>query len=85
MGETNRGSKTSALKAVPSVFGVGCGLGGVHHGVGELLQGNVAPEGLMFFSWTRGPIASNLGGEPAMNVIPDLLVTGIARDIRICV
>jgi hypothetical protein len=27
-------------------------------------------------SWTEGSIATNMGGEPAMTVIPNLLVTG---------
>jgi hypothetical protein len=77
MRETKRGSHPSALKAVASVFGVGCGLGGIHHGIGEIVQGNVAPEGVVFFSWTQGPIATNMGGEPAMTLIPNLLATGI--------
>jgi hypothetical protein len=62
---------------VAAVFGVGCGLGGIHHGIGELLQGNAAPAGVVFFSWTREPVATNLGGEPAMTVIPNLRATGI--------
>jgi hypothetical protein len=51
-------------------------LGGLVHGVGETLQGNVAPGGVTFNSWTVGPIATNMGGEPAMSLVPNLLVTG---------
>jgi len=28
-------------------------------------------------SWTQGPIATNMGGEPGMTVVPNLLATGI--------
>ena len=53
------------------------GLGGMLHGPGEILQGNVAPGGIAFNSWTVEPIATNVGGEPAMSLIPNLLITGV--------
>lgn len=67
----------SAARAVASIFGVLSGLGGIIHGIGETLQGNIAPSGIAINSWTEGPIATNMGGEPAMTIIPNLLVTGI--------
>jgi hypothetical protein len=67
----------SAARIVASIFGVLAGLGGITHGVGETLQGNVAPDGIAIYSWTEGPIATNMGGEPAMTIVPNLLVTGI--------
>ncbi len=67
----------SAARLGASIFGILSGLGGLTHGVGETLQGNVAPEGLVMNSWTQGPIATNMGGEPAMTIIPNLLITGI--------
>lgn len=29
------------------------------------------------YSWTQGPIATNMGGEPGITIVPNLLVTGI--------
>lgn len=66
-----------AIRLVASTFGVLAGLGGLWHGIGEVLQGNVAPEGIVIDSWTEGPIASNMDGEPGMTIIPNLLITGI--------
>lgn len=71
-------SVNRATAAVASVFGVLSGLGGFQHGVGEILQGNVAPGGVVINSWVQGPIATNLGGEPGMTLIPNLLITGVA-------
>jgi hypothetical protein len=70
-------TKLGAARVVASIFGVLAGLGGITHGVGETLQGNVAPDGIVINSWTQGPIATNMGGEPAMTIVPNLLVTGI--------
>ena len=65
------------LKKIAKIFGSLIGIGGLQHGVGEVLQGNVAPKGLVINSWVDGPISWYMGGEPAMTVIPNLLVTGI--------
>ncbi|MBP1632246.1 MAG: hypothetical protein H6Q11_534 [Acidobacteria bacterium] len=59
-----------------SAFGIISGLGGITHGVGEALQGNVAPAGIVFDSWVEGPIAAHMGGEPGVTVVPNLLATG---------
>jgi hypothetical protein len=66
----------SAAKVVAVTFGFLGGLGGIVHGVGETLQGNVAPSGIFFNSWTQGPIATNMGGEPGITIVPSLLITG---------
>jgi len=68
---------SGAAKITASIFGVLAGLGGLTHGVGEVLQGSVRPDGIIINSWTQGPIATNMGGEPGMTVIPNLLATGI--------
>ena len=60
-----------------STFGVLAGLAGVEHGIGEVLQGNVAPDGVMILSWPGSEPWRIVGGEPAMTVVPNLLVTGI--------
>lgn len=66
----------SAIHIVASTFGVIVGLAGLEHGIGEILQGRVAPPGLMFPSWPHSEILAAMAGEPAMSVIPDLLLSG---------
>jgi hypothetical protein len=67
----------SASRAVASIWGFLAGFGALVHGIGEVNQGNVAPDGIIIFSWTTGPIATNMGGEPAMTLVPSLLFSGI--------
>ncbi len=75
----NRNSLTnmSAARATASLFGVLAGFGGAVHGIGEILQGNVAPNGLVVNSWTQGPIAAYMGGEPGLTIVPNLMATGV--------
>ena len=70
-------SNNSAARIIASTFGILSGLGGITHGIGEMLQGNVTPSGIVINSWAQGPIATNMGGEPAMTIIPNLLITGL--------
>jgi len=72
-----RFTQISAARLVASIFGILAGIGGIMHGPGEILQGNVAPGGIVFNSWTVEPIATNVGGEPAMSLIPNLLISGM--------
>lgn len=72
---------TSATRTVVSTFGLLAGLAGIEHGVGEILQGSVRPEGPVIESWPDSKAFAILGGEPALTVIPNLLVTGIAAVI----
>ncbi|HEX6329537.1 MAG TPA: hypothetical protein VFZ72_23440 [Jiangellaceae bacterium] len=67
----------SSLRILAAVCGGLAGVGGIVHGVGEVVQGRQAPGGMVFDSWAEGRIAENLGGEPAMSFIPNLLITGI--------
>jgi hypothetical protein len=62
------------LKIAAITIGVFAGLGGATHGPGEILLGNVAPSELVFKAW---PGLSALGGEPAMSVVPNFIVTGV--------
>lgn len=66
-----------AARLTASTFGVLSGLGGIRHGVGEIRQGNVKAEGIFIDSWTTGPLATSMDGEPGMTIIPNLLATGI--------
>ncbi len=68
---------TSATRIVVATFGVLVSLAGIEHGVGEILQGSVRPQGLAIQSWAHSQAFQILGGEPAMTVIPNLLVTGV--------
>jgi hypothetical protein len=77
MATKNIVTNNRAARLIASIFGVLAGLGGISHGIGEILQGNVAPSGTTFNSWTVGPIATNMGREPAMTIVPNLLFTGI--------
>ncbi len=73
----NREFTFGAARGTAGVFGVLAGLGGLTHGIGEVLQGNVRPDGIIIDSWTQGPIATNMGGEPGMTILPNLMVTGV--------
>ena len=67
----------NATKVTVSTFGALAGLMGIEHGFGEVLQGNIAPDGMMILSWPDSELFRILTGEPAMTIVPNLLVTGI--------
>ena len=67
----------SATKVTVSTFGAIMGVAGIEHGIGEVLQGNVAPEGVMIQSWPGSEFFRSVAGEPAMTIVPNLLVSGI--------
>src|SRR5512139_3633732 len=67
----------NATQATVSTFGTIMALAGIEHGIGEILQGNQAPAGIMFSSWPGAEFFRSVNGEPAMTIIPNLLVTGI--------
>jgi len=67
----------NATRVTVSTFGALAGLAGIEHGVGEVLQGNVAPDGVIILSWPESELFRILAGEPAMTIVPNLLVTGI--------
>ncbi len=60
-----------------STMGAFTGLMGVEHGIGEILQGNVAVEDTLILSWPDSPFFAILSGEPAMTILPGMLLTGI--------
>lgn len=67
----------NATRVLASTFGTIWALAGIEHGIGEVLQGSVAPSAVMFPSWPDSAFFRSLNGEPAMTVIPNLLITGI--------
>jgi hypothetical protein len=67
----------SAIRMIASTFGVIMSLAGLEHGVGEILQGSNPPPGILFESWPGSETFALMAGEPAMSVIPNLLVSGV--------
>ena len=67
----------NATRLYVSTFGAIMALAGIEHGIGEMLQGNVPPGGVMIQSWPESEFFLSLSGEPAMTVIPNLLTAGI--------
>lgn len=67
----------TATRITVSTFGALAGLAGIEHGIGEVLQGNRATDGVMILSWPDSELFEILTGEPAMTLVPNLLVTGI--------
>jgi hypothetical protein len=67
----------NATRVTVSSFGALAGLAGIEHGIGETLQGNLAPGGIMISSWPGSALFGILSGEPAMTVVPNPLVSGI--------
>ncbi len=60
-----------------STFGAIVGIAGLEHGTGEILQGNIVPNGFVIESWPDVKAYEILAGEPAMTIIPNLLLSGI--------
>ena len=71
----------NATQLFASTFGSVMALAGLEHGIGEILQGDTTPTGVMILSWPESAFFDSLGGEPAMTVIPNLLVTGILASL----
>jgi hypothetical protein len=67
----------NATRTLVSTLGAIMGLGGIEHGIGEVLQGNTVPCGLIFPSWPDSAFFRIVGGEPAMSIVPNFLITGI--------
>ena len=76
--------QVSACWPTAAAFGVLAGLGGITHGLGEVLQGSVPVEGIALDSWTTGPIAEHMGGEPGITVLPTALSAGLVTLVVAC-
>ena len=70
--------KGSVTIAVASILGIFAGVAGASHGPGEILQGNIAPSGIIIEAW---PALTLLAGVPAMTLIPSFSVSGIVAVI----
>lgn len=68
----------NSIKKVVSIIGVVFGVGGIGHGFFETLQGNKPTEGLMIHAIGEAQKMWVNGNEPALTIIPNYLVTGVA-------
>ncbi len=68
-----------ATRIVAATFGCLAGIAGLEHGIFEILQGNTRPAGFYFPSMGSPCNAAQIwhGCEPAMTILPTLLVAGI--------
>jgi hypothetical protein len=68
-----------ATRITASVLGVIAGGASIEHGVFEMLQGPIRPEGLMIASMGPPcvPEVTWNACEPAMTILPNLLITGM--------
>lgn len=67
----------NATRLLVSCFGAIVAFAGFEHGIGEILQGNVAPSGLFIRSWPNSALFEVVAGEPALTIVPNLLVSGV--------
>jgi hypothetical protein len=70
-------TNTSALRMVASSTGVVAGIGGIEHGILEMMQGNRVPSGRVVEAIGAAQRFWVHGTEPAFTLIPNFLVTGI--------
>jgi hypothetical protein len=70
-------TKARAMRVVISIFGILAGLAAIEHGIGEISQGSTRPAGLLIQSWPDIEAFAILAGEPALTVLPNLLLSGV--------
>jgi hypothetical protein len=68
-----------ATRIVAASLGIVAGIAGLEHGYFEILQGSTRPDGVMIVSMGPPCVPEEVWNacEPAMTVIPNLLVAGI--------
>jgi hypothetical protein len=69
--------KFGELRVTASAFGVYAGLLGIEHGFFETLQGNIAPRSVRIRAVNPWELPFPFGHEPAVTLVPNLLLTGI--------
>ncbi len=76
--DKNRSSTSNrATRTFASTLGVLVGLAGVEHGILEVLQGNVKPNGIMVDAIGPEQKLWELATETVLTIIPSMLVSGI--------
>lgn len=82
MKERSSWHNLNATRVIATTIGVFFGLfSGVNHGFFEILQGNKPTGGLYIAAIGEAQRFWPLGGEPALTLIPNFLITGIASII----
>ena len=68
-----------ATRVVAASFGVFAAIGSIEHGIFEIMQGDVAPAGVMINSMGPPCVPEEIWNacEPAMTILPSFLLTGI--------
>ncbi len=68
-----------ATRIVAATFGFLAGIAGLEHGVFEILQGNIQPPSFMFPSMGAPCVPAQVwhACEPAMTILPNLVLAGI--------
>ena len=69
--------KYSAIRVVASTFGILVGLAGIEHGIFEILQGNVKPDGILVDAIGPAQRFWEYSSETALTIIPNMLLSGI--------
>jgi hypothetical protein len=69
--------KSRATRIVVSSFGALAALMGIEHGIGEILQGPLTPSSAVIESWPNTAGFEILSGEPALTLVPHMVITGV--------
>lgn len=76
--EDNKNSTSNrATRIYASTLGILVGLAGVEHGILEILQGNVKPNGIMVDAIGPEQKLWELATETVLTIIPNMLISGI--------
>jgi hypothetical protein len=74
-------TKHGVARTVSSILGVYGGFLGFEHGIGEILQGNLAVPTIRINAYGSAGLPFPFGHEPAMTLLPTFLLTGIAATL----
>jgi hypothetical protein len=66
-----------ATRITASTLGILVGLAGIDHGIFEILQGNVRPDGIMIEAIGPSQRFWEYGTETALTILPSFLISGI--------
>lgn len=71
------GYERNATRMTVVTFGILAAVEGVLHGIGEILQGYIAPSGVLIQAWPGSPLTRLIEGWSAVTIVPNLFVSGI--------
>jgi hypothetical protein len=72
-----RSNSNKATRCFASTIGILVGLAGVEHGILEVLQGNIQPDGIMVDAIGPEQKLWELATETVLTIIPSMLISGI--------